>query len=217
MPFEKVETQVDFPALERRRPRVLGRAPTSSRSCASKNARQAALVVPRRADHRQQPDGRPPRLGPHLQGRLQPLLRHDRPRAALPERLRLPGPVGRGRGREGTEAQDQARHREPRPRRPRRQHRPVRAARARTASNKFARVQTEQSIRLGYWMDWDRTDADWAKPPGRAASRTSRCRRRTTTRSGLPQEVPRTRAGLPRLRRRCRGAAAAASASARWR
>src|SRR5438874_232927 len=31
--------------------------------------------------------------------------------------------------------------------------------------NKFARVQTEQSVRLGYWMDWDRTDADWAKPP----------------------------------------------------
>jgi isoleucyl-tRNA synthetase len=31
--------------------------------------------------------------------------------------------------------------------------------------DKFARIQTEQSIRLGYWMDWDRTDADWAKPP----------------------------------------------------
>ena len=31
--------------------------------------------------------------------------------------------------------------------------------------DKYARVQTEQSIRLGYWMDWDRTDADWAKPP----------------------------------------------------
>ncbi len=29
----------------------------------------------------------------------------------------------------------------------------------------FARVQTNQSIRLGYWMDWDRTDADWAKSP----------------------------------------------------
>ncbi|TMQ28896.1 MAG: isoleucine--tRNA ligase, partial [Planctomycetota bacterium] len=28
----------------------------------------------------------------------------------------------------------------------------------------FARVQTEQSIRLGYWMDWDR-DEDWEKPP----------------------------------------------------
>jgi isoleucyl-tRNA synthetase len=31
--------------------------------------------------------------------------------------------------------------------------------------NKFARVQTEQSVRLGYWMDWDRSDADWAKSP----------------------------------------------------
>jgi isoleucyl-tRNA synthetase len=30
--------------------------------------------------------------------------------------------------------------------------------------DKYARIQTEQSIRLGYWMDWDR-DEDWAKPP----------------------------------------------------
>ena len=30
--------------------------------------------------------------------------------------------------------------------------------------NKFARVQTEQSIRLGYWMNWDREE-DWSKPP----------------------------------------------------
>jgi isoleucyl-tRNA synthetase len=30
--------------------------------------------------------------------------------------------------------------------------------------DKFARRQTEQSIRLGYWMDWDRGD-DWRKPP----------------------------------------------------
>jgi isoleucyl-tRNA synthetase len=30
--------------------------------------------------------------------------------------------------------------------------------------NKFARVQTDQSIRLGMWMDWDR-DGDWDKPP----------------------------------------------------
>ncbi|MFL5241865.1 MAG: isoleucine--tRNA ligase [Gemmataceae bacterium] len=29
--------------------------------------------------------------------------------------------------------------------------------------DKFAKVQTEQSIRLGYWMDWDRED-DWNKP-----------------------------------------------------
>jgi isoleucyl-tRNA synthetase len=30
--------------------------------------------------------------------------------------------------------------------------------------DKYARVQTEQSIRLGYWMDWDH-DGDWHKPP----------------------------------------------------
>jgi len=31
--------------------------------------------------------------------------------------------------------------------------------------NKFARVQTDQSIRLGYWMDWDRGDTDWSERP----------------------------------------------------
>lgn len=36
--------------------------------------------------------------------------------------------------------------------------------------DKFARRQTEQSIRLGYWMNWDRTDADWAKTPGERKS-----------------------------------------------
>mgnify|MGYP006273684649 FL=1 len=30
--------------------------------------------------------------------------------------------------------------------------------------DRFARVQTDQSIRLGYWMDWDRGD-DWQKAP----------------------------------------------------
>ncbi len=35
--------------------------------------------------------------------------------------------------------------------------------------DRFARVQTEQSIRLGYWMDWDR-DEDWAKPPDQRRS-----------------------------------------------
>ena len=29
--------------------------------------------------------------------------------------------------------------------------------------DKFARIQTGQSIRLGYWMDWDQAE-DWAKP-----------------------------------------------------
>ncbi len=30
--------------------------------------------------------------------------------------------------------------------------------------DKYARIQTDQSIRLGFWMNWDR-DEDWAKPP----------------------------------------------------
>lgn len=37
--------------------------------------------------------------------------------------------------------------------------------RCRERVDKFARVQTEQSIRLGMWMDWDRSDADWSRPP----------------------------------------------------
>src|SRR5579884_2243098 len=35
--------------------------------------------------------------------------------------------------------------------------------------DKFARRQTDQSIRLGYWMDWDR-DGDWDLPPDRRHS-----------------------------------------------
>ncbi|MFO0842074.1 MAG: isoleucine--tRNA ligase [Gemmataceae bacterium] len=44
----------------------------------------------------------------------------------------------------------------------------VRLCKARV--DKFARVQTEQSIRLGYWMDWDRSDADWSRPAGERKS-----------------------------------------------
>jgi len=50
--------------------------------------------------------------------------------------------------------------------------------------DKYARIQTEQSVRLGYWMDWDLTDEDWAKPPGHAQVVLHQCRKRTTTPSG---------------------------------
>ena len=69
------------------------------------------MELPRRADHRQQPDGRPPRLGPHLQGPLPAVPRDARRGPALPERVRLPGPVGRGRRRAGPGLHVQARHR----------------------------------------------------------------------------------------------------------
>ena len=183
MPFEKVETQVDFPAQERGRPRVLGPQP-GLREAAQPNRGKPALVLPRRPDHRQQPDGRPPRLGPHLQGRLPPLLRHDRPRAALPERLRLPGPVGRGRGREGAEARKSKRDIEnlvPGDRV--RQHRPVRARCARTASTSSPACRP--SSRSASATGWTGTAPTPTGPSRRTSgSRTSRCRRRTTTRSG---------------------------------
>src|SRR5215831_12881162 len=35
--------------------------------------------------------------------------------------------------------------------------------------DKYAKIQTEQSIRLGYWMDWDCGD-DWQKPPDQRRS-----------------------------------------------
>ena len=49
--------------------------------------------------------------GPHVQGRLPALQGDVRLRPALPERLRLPGPLGRGRGGERARAERQARHR----------------------------------------------------------------------------------------------------------
>ena len=72
---------------------------------------RAALELPRRPDHGQQPDGRPSRLGPDLQGPVPALPRDARRGPALAERLRLPGPVGRGQRRAGPGVQEQARHR----------------------------------------------------------------------------------------------------------
>ena len=69
------------------------------------------MELPRRADHGQQPDGRPSRLGPHLQGRLSALPRDARRGPALPERVRLPGPVGRGQRRARPRLHLEARHR----------------------------------------------------------------------------------------------------------
>ena len=70
-----------------------------------------ALELPRRADHRQQPDGRPPRLGPHVQGPVPALPRDAGRGPAVPERVRLPGPVGRGQRRARPGLHVQARHR----------------------------------------------------------------------------------------------------------
>ena len=69
------------------------------------------MELPRRSDHGQQPDGRPPRLGPDVQGRLPALSRHAGRGPALAERVRLPGTLGRGQRRAGPRLYEQARYR----------------------------------------------------------------------------------------------------------
>ena len=99
-----------------RDPRVVGRR-GRLRPAPRAEPRRRALELHRRADHGEQPDGRPPRLGPHAEGRLPALQGAARIRPALPERLRLPGPLGRGRGREVARPELEARHRGVRARR----------------------------------------------------------------------------------------------------
>ena len=208
MAFDKVDTQVDFPAQERAILDFWQRT-QSSRTC-GKEPRQAEVVVPRRAHHRQQPDGRPPRLGPHLQGRLPALLRHDRPRAALPERLRLPGPVGRSRGRKGAGPEVQARHRKPRPRRPLRQHRPLRP-RLQGAGGQV-RPHPDRTVDPPGLLD--------GLGPGRRLGQAARPAAVLLHHVGgeqlhdldLPEEMPRAAAWFTAATTPCRGARAAASA-----
>src|SRR3954447_9128796 len=80
--------------------RAVARAP-DLRAAASTERGRGPLELPRRAHHGQQPDGRPSRVGPDVQGRLPAVPRHARRGAALAERVRLPGAVGRGQRREG--------------------------------------------------------------------------------------------------------------------
>ena len=119
MMFEPLPPVPDHPALERAILELLG-ARGDVRAAARAEPRRPALQLHGRPDHGQQPDGRPPRLGPHAEGRLPALQGATRLRPALPERLRLPGPAGRGRGREVARAELEARDRGVRARRVRR-------------------------------------------------------------------------------------------------
>ena len=76
--FKSVSTKVDFPAMERETLRWWYDDGVVEAYLKRNDTVHEALVVPRRADHRQQPDGRPPRLGPHLQGPLPALPHHAR-------------------------------------------------------------------------------------------------------------------------------------------
>ena len=90
---------------------------------------------------------RPHRLGPDAEGRLPALQGAARLRPALPERLRLPGALDRGRRRARARPQLEARDRGVRPRGVRR------ASAARSSSGRREEL-TRGSKRLGQWMDW---------------------------------------------------------------
>ena len=89
---------------------------------------------------------RPHGVGPDAEGRLPALQGAAGLRPALPERLRLPGPLDRGRGRALARAQLEARDRG------------VRARRVRAPLPRGRRLVVagadRGSIRLGQWMDW---------------------------------------------------------------
>ena len=147
--FEKV-AGADFLRGEHEVLRFWQKADDLSKAAGQKR-RQTTVEFPGRADHRQQPDGRAPRLGPDVQGRLPAFLRDDGPRSAISERLRLPGAYGSKSKSNAScklttkPAIEDLRHRQIR-------------QRVQTRVLKFAARQTEQSIRLGYWMDWDDPD-----------------------------------------------------------
>ena len=142
--------QAGRPRARARADRVWRERRTLARYLRRNETLRAALQLPRRAHHRQQPDGRPPRLGTHLQGPLPALPHHARRAAALPERLRLPGPLGRGRGRERARLQEQARHRGVR-------RSTASSSSARRGSTRSPASRPSRPCGSATWMDWDHT------------------------------------------------------------
>jgi len=65
--------------------------------------------------------------------------------------------------------------------------------------DRFARIQTQQSMRLGYWMDWDREE-DFAKPPDARRSYYTMSEENNYTIWAFLKKVPSARADLPRVR-----------------
>ena len=130
----------------RRRSSSSGSASEPSSSCASRTPTGRSGVL-RRAGYREQDARRPHGVGADAEGRLPALQGAARLPPALPERLRLPGPLDRGRRRARSSAS-------------------TRSARSRSTGSRSsprscrevvvwsADELTRGSIRLGQWMDW---------------------------------------------------------------
>ena len=179
--------------------------------------------------------------GRYPQGHVPALPRHVRPRTPLSERVRLPGPLGRGRGRKEPQPRNQARH-------PRLRHREVRprlqGARAHLCRTPDRAVRSASAIGgLGRSRSCSSNCATRSKTatksspphspaatprrltparssansaPLNTAAATSLSPTRTTTPSGPSSRSATPKASSIAVTTSCRGAAAAAPGSRRW-
>ena len=199
MPFEKVDTQVDFPAQERAVLRLLGAASTPSRSCASKNRgkpRWSFLDGPITANN--------PMGVHHAWGRTYKDA-YQRYFAMTGHELRYQngfdcqGLWVEVEVEKELKLQVQARHREPRPRRPLRQHRPLRAAVQ--GARRQVRPRADGAVDPPRLLDGLGPRRRLAKAARPAPQLLHDVGGEQLHHLDLPQEVPRARPDLPRLRR----------------
>ena len=115
--FPRIEAHVQAASGQARSPRARARDPRSLGARADlrpppgAEPERSPLQLRRRPGDREQEARRAHGLGPDAQGRLPALQGHARPPPALPERLRLPGPLDRGRRRALARPQLEARDR----------------------------------------------------------------------------------------------------------
>ena len=145
--FQEVVAKPDFPAMERET-LAWWTQEGIMQAYLKRNEGAAERYVHRRPNHGEQPDGRPPRLGPHLQGSL-PALPDDARQASSAIRTvstaRVSGSRSKSRKSSGSRANETSKSLASL----------NSSSDASSASCTFAERITEQSIRLGYWMDWD--------------------------------------------------------------
>ncbi len=211
MPFEKVETQVDFPAQERAVLAFWDRIGTFEKLRAQNRngPRWSFLDGPITANN--------PMGVHHAWGRTYKDA-YQRYFAMTGHELRYQngfdcqGLWVEVEVEKELKLQVEARHREPRPRRPLRQHRPVRHASARSASTSSPGCRpSSRSASATGWTGTAPTRTGPSRPDERRSYFTMSEENNYTIWT-LPQEVPRPRPGLPRLRRHALVSALRASA-----